>query len=724
MSDRSRLRLFVLRVLVVSLLATLFGRLWYLQVLAGGEYSQAALSNRIREVVMPAARGQILDDMGRPLVRNRTSLVVSVNNSVVRRLPDHGIAVLGRLAAVIGVPSTELEQKVRPCGGKVKPPCWNGSPYQPVPVFEDAQPEMALRIQEHREDFPGVTTGFAAIREYPQGALAAHSLGYLSPISDEELKKKKEFAGRRSTDLVGRSGLEQSYDADLRGVDGVTQVTVDNVGTVTGVVQQTPPAAGGNLVLTLDSQIQKVAEDALAHAVGNARGMQDKDGATFRADSGAAVVMEADTGRVVALASYPSYDPSVFVGGISLPDFQRLNDPAQGIPLISRATQGEFAPGSTFKVISTASAVGEPFYSLGQAYPCPPSLKVGPQVFRNFESEELGGKNGISLQRALVKSCDTVYYKFGIEDWQRDRARIEAKQKPLEPMVAMAKAFGLGSKTGIDLPSESAGRIADRAFRQRFWEQHKDEYCAGAKNLAFAPERRQLDQEFCADGFKYRGGDAVQFAVGQGDTVVTPLQLAVAYAAIANGGTVYEPRLARAVLAPDGHLVRDIPPVVRGRLPVSSGVLAYIRDALAGVPGPDGTAKAAYAGFPLDQLPVAGKTGTAEVVNKQDTSWFASFAPATAPRYVVVAMIAEAGQGGKVAAPLTREIYEGIWGLAGRPSMLPPVNPPLPQLLPDGTVAALGPAPAPGALPVALPAPVAFRRDATWFSASPPSRSP
>lgn len=747
MSDRSRLRLFVLQALVVSLLGTLLGRLWYLQVLAGGQYTRAAADNRIREIVTPAARGQILDAMGRPLVGNRTALVVSVDRSILERQPDKGLAEINRLSRVIGVPSQELLKQIQPCGGYVKPPCWNGSPYQAVPVKKDAAPAMALQIQEHREDFAGVTADFQAIRQYPQAALAAHSLGYLSPVSKEELKRTS-TADLQASDLVGRSGLEQSYDTQLRGKDGIRQVSVDHVGTVTGLMSETVPASGSNLVLNLDSNIQKVTEDALVHAVANARSMYDKkSNENYRADSAAAVVMDVHTGGVVALASYPTYDPSAFIGGISTADYAKLNDPAAGVPLLSRATQGQFSPGSTFKIVSTSAAVVDG-NSLDGVYPCPPDYKVGQQIFKNFEGETFGN---ITLQRALVKSCDTVFYDFGIKEWQRDEARIKAKQPPLEPMVRMAQAFGLGHSTGIDLPSESSGRIADRVYKKAFWDERKGDYCAGANNPAFDALRRQADQEFCLDGAKYRGGDAVNFAIGQGDSLVTPLQLATAYAALANGGTLYAPRLARAVISPDGRSASPVPPVVTGRLPVPGDVLAYIRSALAGVPDRDGTAACAFGmapmcgpPFPLGVLPIAGKTGTSEVGNKQDTSWFASFAPASNPKYAVVVMVSQGGQGGKVAAPATREIYDGIYGLEGRPSAAPGGQLPdaLPCIAPDGQTTPPGtctppvraaPAPPPSTSPpsTATPSPskggkspVTPGPTISAYDATPPARRP
>ncbi len=696
MSERSRLRLAILQVLVLSLFATLLARLYFLQVLAGEQYDLIAQNNNRREVVEPAPRGRLLDDRGRPLVTNRTALVVTVSYAEMQKQEDKGQAVLTRLSRIIGVPYPVLAQMIKPCGPDSGKPCWRGSPFQPVPVAEDVAPDVAFRIEEHREEFPGVEAGLQAVRTYPLRTLGAHLLGYVSPISQEELEQP-DYRGYRQTALVGRGGLEEQYERYLRGRDGVQTVAVNRLGRVTSVLDTTDPIPGNDVVLALDVEVQKVLERALGNAISRARATVEKDtGKPFRAPAAAGVVLEVSTGRVVAMSSLPAYDPSLFIGGISEKDYARLTSSAASLPLSSRATQGLFAPGSTFKVVSTASSVTAGQASLGGSYACPGQLKVGDRTFRNFESRPLGS---IALHTALVKSCDTVFYQFAYNDWL---AGSEALQ-------AMARAFGFGSGTGIDLPSESAGRIVDRDFKRTRWEEKKAIWCERAKQPT---SYQALDQENCTDGFRYRAGDHVNLSIGQGETVVTPLQLAVAYAAIANGGTVYEPRLAKAIVGPDGRVLRQIAPKAKGRLPVSPELLAYVRAALTGVTT-EGTAHGAFAGFPHHLLPVAGKTGTAQVSGKQDTSWFAAFAPAHAPRYAVVVMTEEAGQGGLVSAPAVREVFEGIYGI-GRAPALPGGVPPaaLPKIAPDGTVTGpklpsptplVPPAPSPSPSVVALP---------------------
>jgi penicillin-binding protein 2 len=686
-SDRSTLRLVVVRILVVSLLATLGGRLWFLQVLAADGFTTAAADNQIREVVTPAPRGTILDATGHPLVRNRTALVVSVTTGALTRQADGGAAVLRRLSVLVKIPQADLKRRITPCGKGVPRPCWNGSPLQPVPVLDDAAPQVALRIAEHQEDFPGVSAGFQAVREYPDHSLAAHVLGYLAPVSTEQLKRA-EYAGHRDTDLVGVAGLERQYDQRLRGVDGLQRVSVDHSGRATGTLSQTAPVRGGDLVTNLDQRVQALAERSLVQGLLAARQGHDQYGRPFRANSGAVVVLNARTGAVLAMASYPSYDPAVWTGGISSADYARLTGPAAGTPLISRATQGEFAPGSTFKLVSS-SAAARAGYPLNGVYQCPGVFNVGTARFRNFDSEAFGA---MSLREALIKSCDTVFYRLGYEMWLRDGGLRPAKGQAKELLARTAQAYGFGAPTGVDLPDESAGRVPDRAFKQAFWKLRKADYCAGAGNPRFDALHRQLDREFCVDGYEYRAGDAVNSAIGQGDVLVTPLQLATAYAALGNGGTVYRPQVGKAVLGPTGAVTWRATPQVARRLPVAKATLDYIRSAMAGVTLPGGTAYGAFADWPEDKVPVGGKTGTAEVgltkTGRQDTSWFAAFAPANDPQFVVVNMLEQVGTGGAYAAKVVRRVLDGLYGMSGQPAIFPGGRIPtaLPGIRPDGTI--------------------------------------
>ncbi|MGZ4618713.1 MAG: penicillin-binding protein 2 [Frankiaceae bacterium] len=684
------LRITVLRVLVLSMLITLGTRLWYLQVMEGSRYNEVAAGSAVRDVVTPAVRGLIVDDMGRPLVENRTSLVITVDRSALARQRDSGRAVLARVGAVLGQKPQDLTDRIRLCTATVGQPCWNGSPYQPVPIAEDVASERALTVIEHPEDYPGVAAEVRAVRAYPLGSLASHDLGYLSPASQDEVAKNRDLNGV----LVGRSGLEGSYDTVLRGHDGIKRVAVDRFGRLSKVISEQAPVGGSTLVLSMDAKVQKVLEDALRHGIDRAH-FEHKP-----ADTAAGVVLDAQTGQVVALASVPGYDPAQFVGGISAANYQHLLDPAAGTPLISRAVQGSYPPGSTFKIVSASTAMTNMGATGDALYNCPSDLQVGNTSFHNFDSEALGP---ITLHEALVASCDTVFYKFAYDAWLQDGG-LRRGPGPYPPanewFSKMARAFGLGRPTGIDLPGETSGLVTDRESRQALWNQMKDTYCRRAKtgypedrDPARAAYLTKLASENCADGYLYRGGDATQFAIGQNVVDVSPLQLAVAYAAVANGGKVLSPRMVKAVIGSDGKVTQETKPVVTGHLPVAPETLSYIRDALAGVVT-SGTASGAFGGFPLNVLPLAGKTGTAETYSDGDISWFASFGPVNNPRYVVLVVIPNSGQGARFAAPTVREVWEGIYGI-NREAALPQGQQPatLPCLLADGSVA---PPPAPG----------------------------
>ncbi|WP_018658311.1 penicillin-binding protein 2 [Actinomadura flavalba] len=687
MNARTHFRLVVLYVVVGALLLVLTGRMWTMQVLDGEHYRQVAAQNRTRDIVVPAVRGSILDSSGRPLVRNRTALVVSVDRTSLSRQKDRGAAVLARLAATLGTSRDELEKRVRLCGPTVKRPCWPGSPYQPIPVDDRVDPKRAIQIMERQEDFPGVTAQVQAVREYPEpeGASAAQALGYLQPITQEELDKRKglKVTGYSAVDLIGRDGLEAAYDGDLRGAPGFRRVLVDSQGRVTGTAREQPAVAGGHVVTSLDAGVQGAAENALEKAVKAARARGEK------ADSAAAVVMDVRTGRVAAMASYPTYNPAIWTGGISQDEYDALLGKKKGEPLTSRVTQGQFAPASTFKISSVAAAIRDG-YPLNGTYPCPGSFNVGSRAFRNFEGQAHGSMN---LHRALVVSCDTIFYKFAYEQWLRDGA-TKPKKNPKDPMVRMARDWGFGARTGIDLPSEASGRIPDRAWKRQYWEATRATDCKAAKTgfpeLARTDPTRAaylkaIAAENCAEGFNWRAGDAANLSIGQGDMLVTPLQLTRAYAALANGGSLVVPRVAQAIVRPDGGVIRTIDAPPPPKLPVDGKVLAYMRSALAGVTK-EGTAAGVFNGFDSGKVAVAGKTGTAEVYGKGDTSWFASFAPAKKPRFAVTVMISQGGTGGSSAAPAVREIYEAMYGLGGRKALLKNGRLPeeLPRLTPQG----------------------------------------
>ena len=693
-SQKSRLRMIVLQALVFSLFVTLFARLYYLQVVSGDEYHAQAAAQSVREVVVQPQRGLIVDDMGRPLVTNRTSWVVSLDRSVLDKMTDDVRAKLvERLGAEVGVRAQRIERQLISCGdeGSVIGLCWNGSPFQPIPVAEDVEQSVALRILEQPEDFPAVVVDQQTVRSYPRpfGINLAHVLGYLSPITEDELDQAEDGGDRsvNGASAVGRAGVEKQYDRWLRGMPGYRSVAVDSMGRVLGDDGEVESQPGDTLVTSIDAKVQGVVEQQLNDAIAVARATRDTvTGRNYVADSGAVVVLEADTGRVVAMASQPTYDPGVWVGGITKKQLSRLYSERAGTPLLGRATQGQFAPGSTWKPFMTAGALTNG-YDRDTLLNCSSYLSVGNRDFKNYES---GAYGYITFAKALEVSCNTFFYRVGLDFWQRfgsDVADVDAR----DPLVEKAKDFGFGRETGIDLPGEASGRIADRKWKRAYFESQKDYYC----DLSSKPQDDETSDfvylfahEFCVEGFAYRAGDAVNFAIGQGDTIVTPLQLARAYGAIANGGTLYAPRIGKAIVGPDGHVIRRIAPKKVGTVDVPDRVIGYIDEALKGVTR-QGTMAWRMGGFPLDEVEIRSKTGSAEVYGKQSTSWVASYSD----DYVVVMMISQGGTGSGTSGPAVRAIWESLYGITGeavRPgdAAIPGTTPPqdLPTFRRDGSI--------------------------------------
>jgi penicillin-binding protein 2 len=678
---RSRRRLVGLYALAAALMITLAGRLWYLQVLDTTHYRQLAVVNQTRQVVVPAVRGMITDDTGAPLVRNQASMVVSVNMMQLSQTTrDGGKSVLAKLAPLLGLKPQVLAEKVRLCTRGVKPPCWPGSPYQPIPVAQHVPWRTALQIMEEPKQYPGVTAQLTPVVDYPMphGANPAQVLGYLQPITQAEMAKEHlPQTGFAGDDLVGQAGLEAQYNRELTGKPGISLVAVNAAGDVRGAVGGTAPKAGDTLVTSLNANVQSVVQNALNAAIAKSRAAGNS------VNQGAAVVETTD-GRIVAMASYPDYNPAVWTNGISQREFTRLFGTADGEPIMNWASQGQYAPGSTFKLTSTAAAVanGFPLYGL---YSCPASVNIGGFTFFNDGQPGLGS---MTFHTALVQSCDTVYYNIAYQMWLTDNRAANNKASPHAPVQKMQKmelAWGFGKSTGIDLPEESTGTIPTRQWLYWLWKDnaHKGQnWCKYGKEFGTYVQR--IEWQDCLDGYIWEPGQAVIAAIGQGYVTVTPLQLANAYTALADGGKLYSPRLGEALLSPSGKLVRNInPPVIR-HVPATSGTLAYIRDALRGVVT-QGTAAGAFAGFPLNKVCVAGKTGTAQIMGKKATSVFASFAPCNHPKLVVVVMLPDSGYGADAAAPAVRKIWDGIFGLEGvKKAALPGgVLPPIPTALPN-----------------------------------------
>ncbi|MEU4656671.1 penicillin-binding protein 2 [Streptomyces sp. NPDC023723] len=684
-STRVQIRLIVIQVLVLSLLGTLGGRLWYLQIRQGDEYAAEASGNHVQQVVQPAVRGSILDARGVALADNETRLVVSASRTDLLKMKDDGEAVLTKLAGVLGMKPKDVMLKVRLCDAETPQPCWNGSPYQPIPITDEATAKQALQIRERSEEFPGITAEPEAVRRYaaPGQANTAQVLGYLSPVTDDEIQQAQDTdSPYLRSDQVGRSGLERQYDKALRGKAGVTRYEVDNLGRVIGEAESDAAQPGDNLVTSIDSRVQRIAEYELNEAMKAARKEYDRNtGTNYKADSGAVVVMEAKTGRVVAMASNPTYDPNAWVGGISAADYKKLTGKNSNYPLLNRAIQGQAAPGSIFKVVSTSAAV-EAGYDFDGNYDCSSAYNVGGQVFKNFESANYGP---ISLGRALEVSCDTVFYRLAHEEWKKDGGMDGKNAK--DYFYKAAHQFGLGEETGIDLPNEVTGRVPDRQWKQDYWEANKDAWCKTGKKDGSYVEK--IAYENCVEGNKMRAGDAINYSIGQGDTLVTPIQMATIYSAISNGGTLYDPSVGKAIISADGKTTDEIKPESHGKLPISKATLSKMDAALAGV-ATNGTAAWRFQGWPQDEIPMHAKTGTAEVYGKQTTSWFATYTK----DYSIVMTISQGGTGSGASGPAVRNIYDALYGVSDdgaidqKKALLATPQKTLPKVKSDGTIAA------------------------------------
>ena len=688
MNQRARLSLFVVQIFIFSLLFGLLGRLFYLQVAAGPKYRDAALSIQSRDVVTPATRGLIVDSSGVPLALNRVGVAITVDRTKIDRQPDNGVAVLQSVSNLLKIEYRDVFQRTRLCGELPKGQragCWTGSRFQPIPLTKEADPELALRIVERPDQYPGVSATPVSIRNYPAnaGANAAHLLGYIGPLTERDLSGANGRSYFRS-ESIGKAGLEIQYDEYLRGSPGIKTVIVDRKEAVTSTTQNSKPVGGNHLVTSIDVRVQAAAESALADAVRRARSLG------YPSDGAAAVVMDVRNGQIIALASHPTYDPNSYERGLTVAEAKNLYSEKAGVPALSRALQGLFAPASTFKVVSAVAAANAG-YDLKATYDCPAQVEVGTRAFQNFESKAQGR---ISMTRAIAISCDTIWYRIAFDEWLRDGG-LKPKSSANDYFFNAAKGFQIGVKTGIDLPSESSGRLADREWRKSWYEQNKDFYC-NYKDRAPKSQQTaflvQLAYENCLDGDKIRAGDAVNFSIGQGDTVISPLKLAQMYAAIANGGKILKPTIAKAIVKTDGTVIKEFKPEKLGVLPADKETIKFLQSSLREVVV-SGTGAGAFSSFPI---PVSGKTGTAQVFGrnpngsaKADTSWFASYGPSNKPRFAVVMMVSQGGFGASVSGVGARKIYETLFGVEGSkvnsakilfPSGIPPVG--LPKISP------------------------------------------
>jgi len=578
--DRGKARIMAIAVAVMGAFLVIVGQLWYLQVLEGGHFLDASDKNRIRIRPVAAPRGILFDKNGVPLVDNRPAFTLSLIPRELPREDQNRDAVLGRVASLLQIPYQELAESV------TRVP---SDSFLPVRVRRGLTLEDMAKIEEWKLELPGVIVEVEPQRTYPNSRFAAHLLGYVREANDEQLK-----GGRyRRGDMVGQSGLERLLDEFLRGRDGGERIEVDALGRPVRVVQHTDPHPGSQVITTIDRRVQEAAEQA----------MEGK--------AGAIVVMDPRSGDIRALVSTPAFEIDRFTATIDRAAWLRVvQDPDH--PLLNRAIQSQYAPGSIFKIVVTAAGLQEATIAPMDRVYCNGEFHLGAWTFKDWKE---GGHGSVDLQKALAQSCNIFYYQAGL--------KIGGAA-----ITKYARAFGFGTATGVELGGEKLGLIPQPKGRRKSWQ----------------------------------GGDIVNMSIGQGQVLVTPLQVARFMAAVANGGVLWKPRLVERIERPDRGVLYSDPGQVAGHVELSPAVWAFLRQALWAVVN-DGTG----IGAKIPGIDIAGKTGTAQMVSHskaekgQDHAWFAAFAPVRDPEVVVVVLVERGGKGGQVAAPIARRILNAIF---------------------------------------------------------------
>jgi len=571
--------------------AFVFFRLWYLQVLSGDTYRAEANDNRVRAIKVRAPRGEIVDRDGRVLVENRVALAVKVSP---KELPDtvaERRTVYRRLGRVLDMRPRGIERRVEKQLREL--------PYATANVKQDVDQDVVAYLMEHRADFPGVEPERVFVRQYPQGETGAHLFGYTGEVSPDELKGS--YSDVEAGDLVGKGGIEQQYDRFLRGRNGATRVQVDALGTVRGQpFPPRPPEQGRQLRLALDLDVQEAGQAALAGR------------------RGAFVAMDVRTGEVAALGSGPSFDPNFFSKPFTQAALDGLTAEETGKPLFNRAIQGEYPAGSTFKLITATAALEGGLITPDDVIVDGGSITVGTQKFENAGEVPHGP---VALRQALSVSSDVYFYLLGQKaETTGDGLLIQR----------WARKLGLDHPTGIDLPGETPGRVPTPKWRAEW------------------------NKEGLGDGRPWTVGDNINLSVGQGDLLTNPLQMAVAYATLANGGKVLTPRLGLRIEDSTGRALQELAAPPARRVDIQPQYRDAILEGLRSAANdPGGTSTPVFEGFPVQ---VAGKTGTAEKLGQLDQSWYVALAPYPNPRYVVAATIEGGGFGAEAAAPAVRQI--------------------------------------------------------------------
>jgi penicillin-binding protein 2 len=615
------IRIGVLLIIVFTLFGVLGFRLWFLQILSGDSYVAVAKDNRLREVKVEAPRGVVYDRNGKIMVENRAGLSVGIlpmDMYSPKNDPEKFQQEIYGLARILDISESDLMAAY----DKAKK-----DPYVTYVVKEDV-PEntVVAQIKEHSLEYRGVQVEAAYLRQYPFGALATHLLGFVGEVSQNDLDNE-EFATLRAGATIGKDGVERKYDSFLRGTDGWKTVEVDAAGRPKRFLEDVAPTSGSNLVLTIDSELQEAAENALVE------GIQRAHETTFvNAAGGAVVALDPRTGEILALASYPDYDPSLWVGGMTKTKYTELNAPQAHFPLFDRVIDGLYPAGSTFKPFVAAAALNAGLITPDTIFDCKGTYSVAQQKWKDWTTH-----GNVNLVQAIAESCDDYFYNLGNLLYQQ----------PSPVLQNGVRQFGFGQPTGVDLPGETSGsRVPDK-----YWKAETG--------------KTALDRV-------WRTGDEINLAIGQGDLLVTPMQMAVALSALANGGTLWVPHLGLRITDASNNIIHQFESEKRGSLGMSADILDLIRTGMTQVTSdPSGTAYGVFKGFPIA---VAGKTGTAQKLPEQDYALFMGYAPAAAPEIAVVAIIEQGGHGSSIAAPVVRRVLEAYFHTQSGGSKVVPVT--------------------------------------------------
>jgi len=595
-------------------LLVLIGRLWFLQIIMASSFNEMAQNNRVRELRTEAVRGNIYDRYKRLMVASRPAVSISVVPYIFNKKKQTQM----RLSRLLGMSMSEIRKRMKDK---------RTAPLQTKVIKRSVEEKIVYYIKERPKEFEGVKVDILPERDYIYGSLASHLFGYVGEVSDAELKKRT-FKGVQMGDLVGKTGLENHYNNTLMGIAGGERLETNAAGRPVRVLNRKKATAGSSVMLTLDLKIQKYAEEALAGAVGAAKRTVDKErGKKYAGKGGAVVVMDPRNGDVLAMASNPTYSPNIFLGGIKPKDWKEMTNPKNNYPINNRAIMSSYPAGSTFKPFVAAAALQERLITAGTTFSCSGSWKGSSKWPNSWDCWLKSGHGLSNLYRAITISCDVYFYNVGYRLYQ-------AKGEPLQHW---SKRFGFDAKTGIGLPFETGGRVPTRRWKIWF-------------NRGPGKEKYRI----------WYPGDSINLSIGQGDLLVSPIQMANALSAMVNGGTLYEPRLVKAIVSPDGDITRRFKSKTIRKVGLKGPYMRAIRQGMKGVTSGEGTASGTFGGF---QVPVAGKTGTAEMRGKQPTAWFISYAPADKPRYVIIMVIEEGGHGGSVAAPAIKNIYSKIFNL-------------------------------------------------------------